>query len=197
MGPNGGLKVESIWQGNKLITVNFLEDDNMKQIIKNCYIKAFKFASSREMLTFVNNQVAKKQLSIDDTFGDNHYCYVGYHSLTKEKQFTLSFSSDDSDDSLNFLFWDNLFVLDAGKNIYLIDENFNIKTSLEITTPLVGLYLINKEKLLVLEEAYLRVINNNGDIVKAELFDLIEDFSIKNDFLSIQTSEENKIIELI
>ncbi|GGH68349.1 hypothetical protein [Phaeocystidibacter marisrubri] len=169
----------------------------MKQIIKNSYIKAFKFTSFQEATTFVNNQDANKQLSIDDTFGDNYYCYVGYHSLTKEKQFILSFSSDESDDSLNFLFWDSLFVLDTGNSIYLIDEDLNVKTSLEITTPLVGLYLINKEKLLVLEEAYMRVINCNGDIVKAELFDLIEDFSIKDNFLSIQTSEENKVIELI
>lgn len=168
----------------------------MKQIIENRYIKSFKFASSQEASTFVNNQEAKKHLSIDDTFGDNHYCYVGYHSLTKEKQFVLSFSSDESEDNLNFLFWDSLFVLDTGKNLYLIDESLNIKTSLEITTPLVGLYLISKEKLLILEEAYMRVINYSGDTVKAELVDLIEDFSIKDNLLSIQTSEENKVIEL-
>lgn len=168
----------------------------MKQIIKNSYIKAFKFTSSQEASTFVSNQGAKKRLSLDETFGDNYYCYVGYHSLTKEKQFVLSFSSDENEDSLNFLFWDSLFVLDTGKNIYLIDESLNIKTSLEITTPLMGLYLISKEKLLLLEEAYMRVINYNGDIVKAELFDLIEDFSIKDNLLSIQTSEESKVIEL-
>jgi hypothetical protein len=168
----------------------------MKQIIKNSYIKAFKFTSSHEASTFVSNQGAKKRLSIDETFGDNYYCYVGYHSLTKEKQFVLSFSSDEDEDCLNFLFWDSLFVLDTGKNIYLIDESLNIKTSLEITTPLMGLYLISKEKLLVLEEAYMRVMNYNGDIVKAELFDLIEDFNIKDNLLSIQTSEESKVIEL-
>lgn len=168
----------------------------MKQIIKNSYIKAFKFTSSQESSTFVSNQGTKKHLSIDDTFGDNYYCYVSYHSLTKEKQFTLSFNSDENEDNLNFLFWDGLFVLDTGKNIYLIDESLTIKTSLEITTPLMGLYLISKEKLLVLEEAYMRVVNYKGDIVKSELFDLIEDFSIKDNLLSIQTSEENKIIEL-
>jgi hypothetical protein len=168
----------------------------MKQIIENRYLKEFKFSSSEETTTFFNNQKAKRNLSIEDTFGENYYCYVCYHSLTKEKQFVLSFSSDENEDNLNFLFWGSLFVLDTGKNIYLIDESLNIKTSLEITTPLIGLYLINKEKLLVLEEAYMRVINYNGDIVKAELFDLIEDFSIKDNLLSIQTSEENKVIEL-
>lgn len=168
----------------------------MKQVFNNSYIKAFKFTSSQEASTFASNQGAKKVLSIDDTFGDNHYCYVTYHSLTKQKQFVLSFSSDENEDNLIFLYWDSLLVLDTGKNIYLIDESINIKASLEITTPLIGLYLVKKERLLVLEEAYMRMIDRNGDIVKAELFDLIEDFSIKDNLLSIQTSEENKVIEL-
>jgi hypothetical protein len=168
----------------------------MKQIIKNCFIKTFKFTSSQDASTFANNQGVKKLISIDDTIGDNHYCYIGYHSLTKDKQFVLSFSSDENEDNLNFLLWDSLLVLDTGKNIYLLDESLNIKTMLEITTPLIGLYLINKEKLLVLEETYMRVINHNGNVVKAELFDLIEDFSIKDNLLSIQTSEENKVVEL-
>ncbi|MGJ1437887.1 hypothetical protein [Sphingobacterium siyangense] len=168
----------------------------MKQVIKNIYLKGFRFSSAEEASIFFKNQKAERSLSFEDTFGDNYYCYVCYHSLTREKQFVLSFSSDESEDNLNFLFWDNMFIIDTGKNIYLIDEKLNIKTSFETTTPLIGLYLISNEKLLVLEEAYMRIINYNGDIVKAELFDLIEDFSIKDNLLSIQTSEENKVIEL-
>jgi len=168
----------------------------MKQIIENRYLKGFKFSSSEEASTFCNNQKAKRSISIEDTFGENYYCYVCYHSLTKEKQFVLSFRSDESEDNLNFLFWDNLFVMDTGKNVYLIDESLNIKTSFEITAPLVGLYLINKEKLLLLEEVYMRVVDYKGQIVKSELFDLIEDFSIKGNLLSVQTSEERRVIEL-
>ncbi len=168
----------------------------MKQIIENRYLKAFKFSSLEEASTFFNNQKAKRSLSIEDTFGENYYCYVCYHSLTREKQFILSFSSDESVDNLNFLYWDSLLVLDTGKNIYLIDESLNIKKSFEITTTLVGLYLINNEKLVLLEEAFLRVVNYKGQIVKSELFDLIENFSIKDNILSIQTSEETKVIVL-
>lgn len=169
----------------------------MKQVFNNSYIKVFKFTSSEEASNFANNQGANKVLSIDDTFGGIHYCYVAYHSLTKEKLFVLSFSSDENEYNLNFLYWDNSFVLETGKNIHLIDETINIKASLEVTTPLIGLYLVKKERLLVLEEAYMRMIDRNGDIVKAELFDLIEDFSIKDNLLSVQSSEENKVIELI
>jgi len=116
--------------------------------------------------------------------------------LTREKLFALSFSSDENEDSLTFLYWDHLLVLNTGKNIFLIDKGLTVISSFEITTPLVGLYAINKDKLLVLEEAFLRVINNKGEVVKSELTDLIEDFSIKDNWLSIQTSEESRIIEL-
>jgi hypothetical protein len=169
----------------------------MKQIFKNSYIKVFSFTSSQEASAFANNQGTKKVLYIDDTFGDNYYCYVICHSLTKEKQFVLLFSSYENEDNLNFLYWDGLLVLDTGKNILLIDESLNIKASIEVYICLIGLYLINKEKLLVLEEASYKIINSTGEVLKSESLDLIEDFSLKDNLLLIKTSEENKVIELI
>ena len=116
--------------------------------------------------------------------------------MTQEKLFSLSFSSDESEDNLNIMYWNDLIVLDIGKIIYLIDDFLEIRSSIEITTPLVGLYVINDERLLVLKEAFVKVINNKGEVVRAELTDLIEDFSVKDNLLFIQTNEENKIIEL-
>lgn len=168
----------------------------MRQVIRNKYLKGFSFLSLREALTFLDNQGVNKNLSLEDTFGENYYCYICYHSLTQEKLFSLSFSSDESEDNLNIMYWNDLIVLDIGKKIYLIDDFLEIRSSIEITTPLVGLYVINDERLLVLEEAFVRVINNKGEVVRAELTDLIEDFSVKDNLLFIQTNEENKIIEL-
>ena len=168
----------------------------MKQIIENKYLKVFRFSSSKEALTFLGNQKIKNNMLIEDSFGENYYCYICYHSLTQEQLFSLSFYSDEKEDDLNFLFWDDILVLDTGRNIYLIDEYLRIKILFEITTPLIGLYLVNKERLLLLEESYLRVINNKGKIVKDKMFDLIENFSIENGSLSIQTSERSEIIKL-
>ena len=168
----------------------------MRQVIRNKYLKGFSFLSLREALTFLDNQGVNKNLSLEETFGENYYCYICYHSLTQEKLFSLSFSSDESEDNLNIMYWNDLIVLDIGKKNYLIDDFLEIRSSIEITTPLVGLYAINDERLLVLEEAFVRVINNKGEVVRAELTDLIEDFSVKDNLLFIQTNEENKIIEL-
>ncbi|MDJ1484209.1 hypothetical protein QNI16_27165 [Cytophagaceae bacterium YF14B1] len=171
----------------------------MKYIFNNKYIKVFKFLSSTEMLLFIDNQNCENKLPLDNTYGDNYYSYILYHSLTGEKEFILSFSSDEKEENLNFLFWYeyNLFVLDTGSFIYLIDDTLHIKAYLEVTTPLIGIYLTTKNNLILLEEASFRIVSFEGEILKHELFDLIEDFSLENDQIYIKTSEGNKIFTLM
>lgn len=170
----------------------------MKQIIGNRYVEMFKFASSQEVSFFLHNQGNTSIINFDETFGDNYFCYVCRHSLTKEKQFVLSFSSNESSDNLNFLFWEkhNLIILDTGTFIYLLDNKLNVVKSFEITTPLIGLYLTDKDDLLLLEEASIKLINSDGIVLRDELFDLIQDFSIEEDKLIINTSEETKVFKL-
>jgi hypothetical protein len=168
----------------------------MKQIIDNRYIKWYKFSSSIEAISFIKHQNIQRSLSLEDTFGDNHYCYVCFHSLTRKKQFIVSFSSDESEERLNFLFWNSLFVLDTGKKIYLIDGNLSIKALFEINLCLIGLYIINNNRLLILEEASYKIINLIGEVLKSESFDLIENFSIEDNLLLLQTSEDSRGIEL-
>jgi hypothetical protein len=43
----------------------------------------------------------------------------------------------------------------------------------------------------------MRVISSKGDVLKSELFDLIENFSIVGSLLSIQTSEGKKFFNLV
>lgn len=170
----------------------------MKQIFKNRYIKSFVFSSPREADTFIKSQETTNVLSFGDTFGDYQYCYICYNSLTSKKEFVLTFESDENEENLNFLFWDeaHLFVLDTGRNLYLVEDKLNVRVSFEITTPIVGLYLTSGDNLLVLEEASFRLINKEGKIVSSELFDLIEDFSVEGNLLSIHTSDETKIFKL-
>ncbi len=168
----------------------------IKQIINNKYSKVFCFYSSHEIETFISNQKNTKILSFDESYGDYFYCIIFFHSLTKEKEFILTFSSDEREENLNLLFWNNSFVISTGKSIYVIDEKYNIKSTYQITTQLIGLFLLKLNKLLVLEEAYMRIISWEGKIIKSELFDVISNFSINDDFLFIQTNEDSKIIAL-
>jgi len=171
----------------------------MKQINGNQYIKSFGFKTSQECSTFVSNQGIKNILSLDETYGDNSICYVCYNSLTHEKLFIITFSTDEDENNLSLLHWNesHLLVLDTGKEIYLIDNNLNLKSSLEVTTPLAGLYLTKGNNLLILEEASMRLISSKGEVLKSELFDLIENFSIVGSLLSIKTSEGSKVFDLV
>ncbi len=137
---------------------------------------------------------------IEESYGDYYYCYIGYNSLSSEKLFTISFSSDEKEDNLNFLFWDKagLIVFDTGRKLYFIDDKLDIKHDFEITLPLISLYLTEENNLLVLEEASFRVLNSAGQILKSEeLFDLIIDFSLENNNLHIVTSDEERVFRLV
>lgn len=168
----------------------------MRQIVQNSYIKGFRFHSLTEASTFINTQKISKSVLVNDTYGDNYYCYVCYHALSREKLFALYFGSDEDESNFNFLFWDDLLVFDTGKDLYIIDQSLSVVQVLEITTPLIGLYQIGIERLLLLEEGYLRIINRRGEILNDRLFDLIEDFSIKDNLLFIHTNEGNSVINL-
>lgn len=170
----------------------------MRQIINNRYLEVFKFSLKAEAETFFNNQSIGHVLKIDDFLGDYYYCYVVRNSLTGKGDYLLFFSSDKQEENLNFLFWNtNLFVLDVGQNIYFLDKELNIKSSFEIITPLIGLFLTKGNNLVVLEETWYRLINDDGQVLSNESFDLIENFSLSDDKLFIQTAEENKHIDLI
>lgn len=170
----------------------------MKQIFNNQYITSFKFIHHKDVAVFISHQNIKNVLTLEETFGDNYYCYVFYDSLTREKKFIISFSSDDAESELNLLRWEaaDRLVLDTGKFLYLIDNDFIIRGCFDISSPLIGLQLTSKNRLLVLEEASLRLINSEGQILINELFDLIEDFFVSDSYFLIKTSEGNRKFSL-
>ncbi len=171
----------------------------MKCIIENLYFKSYHFTTKQEALFFLNQQKTKKYLFLDETDGDHLYCYTCLDSLTNEVRFLIFFYSYKLEETLNLLFWprEDILVLDTGGYIYLIDIKLNIKTSINIVSSLVGIYLITPKELLVLEEISMKIIDFNGTILKEEFFDIIENFSINGDILSIQTEHEIKHIKLI
>jgi len=170
----------------------------MKQIFNNKYVKSFKFISSHEFLYFSNKQIVPRKMFIEESYGDYYYCYIIYNSLNGEKLFAISFNSDEKEDDLNMLFWNEagLIVIDTGRKLYFIDNQFDIKFNLEITTPLIGLCLTEEKDLLILEEASFKLLNSEGKVLKNEIFDLIIDFNIENNCLHVVTSEEDKTFKL-
>lgn len=161
----------------------------MNQIINNKFVRVFNFSSSSEADYFLQNQKVNNILSLEDTFGEYDYCVVCGNSLTRKIEFVLSFKSDEKDENLNLLFWQepHLIVLHTGRGLYLIDGKLTVIATFEITTPLVGLFLTSGNNLLVLEEASYRLIDSTAKILSGELFDLMENFSLDGNKLSVHT----------
>jgi hypothetical protein len=170
----------------------------MNIIIDNSFFKEYVFESYRELSTFLNNQQVEKRLSVNDYSGDYYYCYISVDALTKEKRFLISFSSDFPEDKINFVLWNEKgkMLIDTGKMLYLVDGNLTLNKSFETATPLIGLHFISEDKILLLEEIVLRIIDFNGNIVKEEQFDIIRDFSIKDNMVFINNDDGQLVFEL-
>ena len=166
----------------------------MRQIVNNRFLKSFTFNSHEELSKFTDNQEVNKSLWIDDYIGNQYICYVCCDSLTSEKIFHLSFSSDRHESELNFLFWDQskLLVVESNSQVNLIDEDLTILSSLEITSPIIGFHVTNMNNLLVLAETSMRLVDFEGRVLMWEVFDLVEEFSLDENTLRIKTVEESK-----
>ncbi len=169
----------------------------MKRICNNKYLKVYKFSNLQEAVKFCANQNSIHSIELEEDYGEFFYCCVCLHSLTRDPIFSIVFGSDQQDDNLNILFWEDLIVIDTGQNIYLINHEMQIKAKLEITSPLMGLYLINEGQLLVLEETFLRIISREGVILKDMLFDLIERVEIDQNKLYIDMDQKQVVVDLL
>jgi hypothetical protein len=170
----------------------------MRQIFKNRFIKSYLFRSADELSRFIQNLGSVKDLWLDDSIGENYICYVCRNSLTRKVLFCLSFCTESQEDDLNFIYWHDskLMVIETGKWIYLINEDLSIIKSLEITSPIVGLLITNGNKLLILEETYVRLVDFEGTVLMEQLFDLIEDFDFNGNTLTVKTAEGTEVVRL-
>lgn len=78
--------------------------------------------------------------------------------------------------------------------IYIIDnKKGQVVKEIGLTSSLIGFYQIDDNKMLVLEEAYIRTVNPYGEIVQDMTTDLIEDFNIQDNILYV-FADNNKYI---
>lgn len=138
----------------------------------------------------INYSLINCKLNLEDDFGEFYYCYIICDSLTKIEQSMILFSSNELEGSLNLLFWEKSIVLDSGSRLYLLDKDLSVINSIKYNSFLIGIHLFANQKLLILEEDGFRVVDKTFNLIKQELFDLIEDYSINNSKLYIKTKSE-------
>ena len=163
----------------------------MKYIVNNAYIESYSFLKVLEIKQFIQKQSIPK-LILEQDYGDNYFCYIFHDALTQEKKFLLSFSTYVKEDNIYFLFWNEytIWVIYTGRYVYIIDDKIQVRIFFEITTPLVGMYLLPHNKaVLILEETQVRVIDHNGEILKDDNIGFVESFDIHEGLLSIYTED--------
>lgn len=168
----------------------------MRQIFQNRFLRGYQFSNSIEQATFVENVSATRVLTIEESDGQNPICYVGRNSLSHEAEFAIAFRSDLSEENLNLVSWNNRIIFDSGCMVYFVTPEIVLQTSLELTSPLIGLHVISESKLLILEEVFMRIVDRDGRILKSESFDLISDVVLENKRIVLSTDNGNQIIDL-
>lgn len=166
----------------------------MKQIFQNRFLRSIQFSNSGEELAFLKQVPVERVLSIDLDDGQNPICYIGYDSLTQSIEFVLSFRSESNEEDLNLIFWQDRIIFDSGRLVFFVSNELELKASLELTTPLIGFHLVSDNELLILEEAFLRVVNKNGLILRSESFDLITETTLEKNRLVLQTERGQRTL---
>lgn len=168
----------------------------MKQIFQNRSIRSFQFTNSVEESAFLERISPKRIVTVDESCGQNSICLVGSNSLTNDVEFVVSFRSDCNEEDLNLVFWNDLMIVDSGKKVFFVGDEIVVRTSIELTSPLIGLYVISDDELLILEETYMQIVDRAGRILRSELFDLITSTTIEKNRLVLQTDSGVRKVDL-
>ena len=163
----------------------------MKINYDNMIIESSLFGEDSEAQTYFTNQKGTSKIFLQDVYGDNHCVVKLVDSLSKEIKFCLGFSSETSPDNLNLIVWgqSDRFIIEVDNFLYFLSlSKGDIVSKVELLTPLIGFHSTGK-KLLILEEAGLKVVDANGKINQEETTDLIEDFTLTDDKLNLTTME--------
>jgi hypothetical protein len=170
----------------------------MKLNFNNKIIQCNSFNELSEAKTFFGNQKSRNKGFLDDTFGDYHCVVNSLDSLTGEIYLSLGFSSEKNNNELNLMLWEqeSKWIIEIDDNIYMLSTlTAEIVTKLEVSTPLIGFYATGN-RLLILEEANIKVLDCEGNILQENTVDLIDSYSLTDDgVLNITTvdGEESQI----
>ena len=147
------------------------------------------FKNSTEAKTFFENQKSTRNLFLSDTYGENSCVVKCMDSLSREVEFCLGFSSETKPDELSLItmFESDRWIVQVDNELFFISlSESKVVNKSEIYTPLIGLHL-KESRLLILEEAGLKVVDKNGKVLQEQTTDLIDTFELKNSTLSIFT----------
>lgn len=171
----------------------------MKIIHNNIWFSLFATQSYREFSELISKQQHAMVLELGKVAsGLYYYCLMGKDSLTQYDIFSIRFSSDDEPKNIYFLICDNSFILSTGSILYFVSQNIKIERSLILSAPLIGLHVIEKERILILDELSCRITSLDGEIIAEHHFDdTIEDFKLAKESLLVKIHDRWITLKLL
>lgn len=169
----------------------------MRIITGNIYIKIYRFNTKQEQLVFANNQEVTS-LSINSNQPEFYYCFMIHDSINQEKKEVIILDTQDQEDKILFISWPlhRLLILKNEDKVYLIDHNYEIKKTIEIFSEIIGFYIIDDNRLLIIEEIGLKIINSSGLILVNKPTNLILKVIIEKNELVVSTEDEEYTMNL-
>ena len=154
------------------------------------------FPNKQEGQRYFDRQVCNCKVKLSDTYGDVLSVVSSKSSLTQKTIFSVAFESDIPAGASYCLVSDSLdrWILQVDNRLFFVQPSAGRLVAIqEISTPLSSLYLWN-HRIIVLEEARVRIANINGDILQSVNTDLIEDVKLVDSQLFIETIEGNRVV---
>lgn len=166
----------------------------MKIIVNNNCFTTQSFGIYTEAEKVFESQQSSSKVLLSETFGDNHHIINVSNSLTDRKIISIMFSSHKSLKALKFLFWEEFerFFLETDEAIYILSKTGKTIANIKTLSPIFGFFIFG-EKILILEEIGVNIIDVNGSVCKSISTDVIEDYKLNGKSLEVKTMDGNKL----
>lgn len=168
----------------------------MKTIFLNSFFEITSFAELAKCNFFLQQQRCPVCI-IEDSFGDRSFALIQKDSFSGNAVLAVGFSSDTELSELLVFYIPQLSSLIIGTNefVFFISNKPELLMAIELSTPLVGLRMLDDGNILLLEEGAAYSIKKDGVLNWSHQFDLINSFELTNSILRLETYE-NKAFQI-
>lgn len=163
----------------------------MKINCNNIIIETIAFRKDINLKDFLYKEQNIVLSEIKDTYGNNHSAITLSDSLSKIIYFKCGFSSEKAIDNSNIIISKkyNRLIIDVDDWLFIISVTTGeVISKFHLMTPLIGLHYRN-DKILILEEVGVKIVDFEGQMIQEITFDLLENYKLDNNILSIKTFE--------
>lgn len=154
------------------------------------------FLDKEDGIKYFQAQDCKGKIRHVDTYGDTFSVIKSISSLTQKCMLCVAFESDIPAENSYLMLSASLdrWVVHIDHQLkYIQPSESKILGSCSLSTPLSGLYLFG-DRVLVIEEAAIKITNKDGRLLQCVYMDLIQDLELIESTIVATTVEGEKVV---